>query len=456
MALHTRSNVLADTIRRLLRRNAKANLHKILQKTHPSEIAYVFKHISPTERLAIFNMLPSDDAAAEVLAEIHDQMLVDLAERIPIERLVEILYLMASDDTALLLSQLPDEMRKELLDRMKNEESEDVEELLSYPEDTAGRIMNPNFFSLTENITARDAQKEIRQAAEAEMVFYVYVTDDQQRLAGVVSLRDLVVVPPDTTLDSIMTREVVKVYASEDQEDVARIVAQYDILAVPVVDIDGRLIGIITVDDVVDVIRAEATEDILRMAGTSGEEITSFSVLKAARIRLPWLLAAFIGGVLAWLIIGRFEATLSRVVVLAAFLPVILGMGGNIGTQSSTIAVRGLATGRIQLGQFWRVVFKEIGVGLLLGVTYALFLFCIAYFTSLNDAAGISPVRLGLVVSIAIVANMTLAASLGVFLPMTFHRLHIDPAISSGPFVTTAIDIIGVTVYFALANAIIL
>ena len=214
---------------------------------------------------------------------------------------------------------------------------------------------------------------------------------------------------------------------------------------------EDRLIGIVTVDDVVDIIREEATEDILRMAGTTEEEITSFSVLNAARTRLPWLLAAFVGGILAWFIIGRFEETLSSTWLLAAFLPVILGMGGNIGTQSSTIAVRGLATGRIQIAQFWRVVAKEVGVGSLLGAAYALLLFVLAIMAPRLGFAETNALRLGLAVSIAICANMTLAATLGVLLPLFFHRLRIDPAVASGPFVTTAIDIIGVTIYFTLA-----
>jgi magnesium transporter len=285
------------------------------------------------------------------------------------------------------------------------------------------------------------------------MVFYLYVVDEQRRLSGVLSLRQLVTATDETKLSRIMTSEVVKVHVSTDQEEAARKVSRYNLLAVPVVGDNDILVGIITVDDVIDVLREEATEDILKMAGTSEEEISSFSVWRSVRVRLPWLFAAWIGGVAAIKIIEGFEGQFSEQITLfaslAAFIPVIMGMGGNIGTQSLSITVRGLATGRIDPKLLWRVVFKEIRVGLLLGIAYGFLLALVGWF--LNKS-----LILGVAVGVAMCGNMTLAAVVGTFLPLIATKLRIDPAVASGPFVTTSIDVLGVTLFFLTAALLIL
>jgi len=441
----TKLPIVLDTIRRLVRRNATANLKKILNKTHPADIANVFRSISHKEMMTVFGLLEDPETAADVLSETDPSLRAALVTELSTNVLAEIFEEMSSDDAALILGELPEELRSEVLALLKDKETEGVEELLSYEDDTAGRIMSPDYFSLPEETTAREAVKEIRKASEAEMVFYVYVIDEGLRLVGVVSLRDLVTVPPDTPLKHIMSREIIRVHTSEDQEEVARMVARYNLLAVPVVDEQEKLVGIITVDDVIDVIREEATEDILKLAGTGEEEITSFSAFRSARTRLPWLLAAFVGGVIALNVIKYFEGTLEKAVLLAGFLPVIIGMGGNIGTQSTTITVRGLATGRLNVKQIWKVVFKEIRVALLLGLIYAAMLFGVAMIFS-------GEVRIGLAVSLAIGAAMTMAAVLGTLLPMLFQRIEVDPAVASGPFITTTIDILGTFIYFVLAS----
>jgi magnesium transporter len=266
----------------------------------------------------------------------------------------------------------------------------------------------------------------------------------------VLSLRQLVTASDDTLLSALMIDDVVKVHVTTDQEDVARIVSRYNLLAIPVVDHDELLVGIVTVDDVIDVLRDEATEDILKMAGTSEQEISSFSVWRSAKVRLPWLFASWIGGLFAMAIIGGFEGRFREQITifaaLAAFIPVIMGMGGNIGTQSLSITVRGLATGRIDPKLLWRVVFKEIRIGLLLGIAYGALLAVVGW--GLNK-----DLILGAVVGIAICANMTLAAVVGTFLPLIAVKLRIDPAVASGPFVTTSIDILGVSLYFITAAA---
>jgi magnesium transporter len=262
---------------------------------------------------------------------------------------------------------------------------------------------------------------------------------------GVISLRQLVVVAPQTPLKEFMAKEVISVLPSVDQEEVARIVARYDILAVPVVDENRHLIGIVTVDDVIDIFRQEATEDILKMAGAGEEFIETKSVIRSTKTRLPWLFVSCIGGILASLIIGSFQGSLAKFTYLAAFIPVIAGMGGNIGTQSSTIVVRGLATGRLNIRDIWPVVLKELTVGLILGIVYGTMIGLVAQFQYSRGALAIS-------VCSAVVSSMTIAALVGSLVPMVFARINIDPAVATGPFVTTSIDIISVFFYFQIAT----
>jgi magnesium transporter len=278
------------------------------------------------------------------------------------------------------------------------------------------------------------------------MPFYLYVVNEYGNLVGVSSLRQLVVVSPETPLKEFMVTDVFSVKTDMDQEEVAKIVARYDILAVPVVDDTNKLVGIVTVDDVIDIFRKEATEDMLKMAGVGEEYVETKNVLKSTRIRLPWLLASCIGGIIAFFVIGHFEESLRKLAYLAAFIPVIMGMGGNIGTQSSTIVVRGLATGRIDMREFWPVVLKELTIGIILGLVYGILIGVVAQLKY-------SKVLLAFAVCMSVTCSMTIAALVGSFVPMMFARMKIDPAVATGPFVTTAIDIISVFFYFAIATS---
>jgi len=303
-----------------------------------------------------------------------------------------------------------------------------------------------DFIALTENTTAKEAIESLqKEHSEVEMPFYLYVVDDYGKLVGVSSLRQLVLVPPETPLKELMTTDVFSVQTNMDQEEVAKIVARYDILAVPVVDETNRLVGIVTVDDVIDIFRREATEDILKMAGAGEEFVETKSILKSTRIRLPWLFASCVGGIIAFFIISRFESSLNKIAALAAFIPVIMGMGGNIGTQSSTIVVRGLATGRINIRDLWAVVFKELSIGVILGVVYGLVIGSVAH-------ARYSMGALAIAVCIAVISSMSVAALVGSLVPMGFARINIAPAVATGPFVTTAVAIISVFFYFTIAT----
>jgi magnesium transporter len=441
-----RSKILLDTSKRLLRRGATVHLHKIVNKTHAADLAAVFRFLTLREQEALFDLLDTVEQKALFFSELEEEILLRLIEDMPAEKIAEILERMPNDDVADLLGKLSPERAKALLDLMTKEGSEEVEGLLSYDAETAGGIMLPDFIALKEETTAREAIEALqKEYVDIEMPFYLYVVDDHDKLAGVISLRQLVVVPPETKLKSIMATDVVSVQTNMDQEEVAKIVARYNVLAVPVVDESNTLVGIVTVDDVIDIIRAEATEDILKMAGAGEGLVETQSLFKSARIRLPWLLASWFGGVIAFFVIGHFESSLNKLVYLAAFIPIIMGMGGNIGTQSSTIVVRGLATGRLDLKQMWRVVSKELTVGFFLGFVYGLLLGLVVHLR--YDLW-----LLGITVGLAVLSSMTIAAFVGSLVPMVFARINIDPAVATGPFVTTSIDILSVFFYFQIAT----
>ncbi|UCE56037.1 MAG: magnesium transporter [Desulfobacterales bacterium] len=452
-----RTRVLIDSIRRLLRRGATSHLSKIVNKTHAADLSIVFRSLSHSQQQALFNMIQDTEQKGMLLGELDEDTAVDLIEDMKIEDIVEILESMPNDDVADLLGRLPEDMSQAILEKMKRDESQEVEDLLRYEDDTAGGIMVPDFIALKEYVTAKEAIDSLqKEHLEVEMAFYLYVIDDYGKLVGVSSLRQLVVVPPETPLKDFMTTDVFSVQTDMDQEEVAKIVARYDILAVPVVDESHSLVGIVTVDDVIDIFRREATEDILKMAGAGEEFVETKSVLKSTRIRLPWLFASCIGGIIAFFIIGAYESSLYKMAYLAAFIPVIMGMGGNIGTQSSTIVVRGLATGRINLRDFWAVVIKELAIGFILGLIYGLLIGSVAQLYGLLSGSvaqfRYSIEALAISVALAILSSMSIAALVGSLVPMSFAKINIDPAVATGPFVTTAIDIISVFFYFLIAT----
>ena len=440
--------ILRDTFARLLRRNAHTNLVKLIRKTHPADLAVVFRYFSDEEQAQVFSIMVEDGQAMEFLVELDDTLIANLLENETPERIATVIQESSANDQSYILGTLEEEQAQSVIELLKTEEQEEIEELMGYPEDSAGAMMTTNVFTLYQNTICRDALKSLQDQSEAEMVFYLYITDEDDRLVGVASLRALATTPADTILKDIMVKRVHTVRPETDQEEVAQIVAQYNYLAVPVLDEDDQLLGIVTVDDVVDVIREEATEDFLQMAGAGKDrEILLKSSWENARARLPWLFASWIGGIFAASIIGTFEHMLESMIALAAFIPVIIGMGGNIGTQSSTIIVRGIATGRIEIGSELKVMWKEVRVGIILGVLYGLLLGAFAKFRFID-----ADPMLGVVVGLSIACSMLLAVAVGTFVPMFLRKVDIDPAIASGPFVTTSIDILGVLFYFVIAE----
>ena len=441
-------NILRDTYRRLLRRQAKTNLIKLTRKTHPADLATVFRHFTDEEQIEIFTLMNENEHTAEFLSELDDALINDLLANESLERIASIIEKAPTNDQSGILNVLEEEKAQSVIELLNTEEQEEIAEIMGYPEDSAGALMNTEVFTLNEGITAGEAIKTLQDQEDAEMVFYLYITDDDDRLVGVISLRALTTTPSTTTLKDMMIKNVHSVRPETDQEEVARVVAQYNYLAVPVIDPDSHLLGIVTVDDVVDVIREEATEDFLQMAGAGKDrEILLKSSWENAKTRLPWLFASWVGGVIAAYLIGVFENMLENIIALAAFIPVILGMGGNIATQSSTIIVRGMATGRVHIGGEIKLIIKEMQVGLLLGILYGILLGVFAKITFPNAHN-----YLGVVVGLSICVSMIVAATVGTIIPLILRKLDIDPAVATGPFVTTSIDILGVLFYFLIAG----
>ena len=440
--------ILKDTFGRLLRRRAKTNLIKLIKKTHPADLAIVFRYFNDNEQTQIFGLMQSNDHTIEFLVELDDTLIQKILNIKSAKRVANLIQNASTNDQSYILGFLQEEQAQSVIDLLNTEEKEEIEEIMGYPEDSAGSMMATEVFTLYQNTTCGDALKTLQDQQDAEMVFYLYVTDEDESLVGIASLRALATTQADILLKDIMEKRVHSVRPETDQEDVAQIVAQYNYLAVPVIDSDNRLLGIVTVDDVVDVIREEATEDFLQMAGAGKDrEILLKSSWENAKVRLPWLFASWIGGIVAAYIIGKYEHMLESIIALAAFIPVIIGMGGNIGTQSSTIVVRGMATGRIEIGNEIQVLIKELKVGLILGALYGLMLGLFANFRFMST----NPM-LGLVVGLSICSSMLLAAGVGTFTPPILRKLDIDPAVATGPFVTTSVDILGVSLYFMIAG----
>ncbi|WPD21485.1 MAG: magnesium transporter [Candidatus Electrothrix aestuarii] len=440
--------VLLDTLRRLHRKGATENLLKLILKTHPADLAWVFRSLPPADRKKLFEIIANTELVADFFSELDDAIIVELAEDLTPIFLAEVISQMAPDDAADMLDIIPHALAADVRKHMERADRDELEELLKYDPETAGGIMSPDFMYLDENLTVEEAIKKVQKRSEdKEMVFYLYITHGDGHLTGVLSLRELLLHPMHRQLKNIMNHPVISVTTDTDQSEVAHIVSQYNLLAIPVVDATFKLIGIITVDDVIDVIREEATEDFLQMAGAGKDnEILLKPLHQKILLRAPWLFASWIGGIAAMFIINGFEHELQKVLALASFIPIIAGMGGNIATQSSTIVVRGMATGRVNMPQFFQIVGREALVGIVLGLIFGILLGLMASFQYAASA------YLGIVVGLSVCIVMIMAASLGTMIPMLLKRFHVDAAIATGPFITTSIDVLGISLYFSVAK----
>lgn len=420
-----------------------------LRTLHSADVAALLSHLSLAEAKKTLHWMPVAQGG-EVLAELDDHFRARLLEDDDSDRISALLEDLDSDDVADVLADLPEETAQQVLPKL--EDAQEVGQLLGYGEETAGGIMAAEYFAVLRSWSVQQVIEAMRRRVhELPDLLEVFITGETGRLEGTASLKTLLLSAPDDLVGDVMRPEVVSVPTHEDQEAVARIMERYDLLVLPVVDGQGCLVGQITIDDVVDVIREEAEEDIQRMGGLSGDEEPTDSVWQMVKSRLPWLLGGLGGAGLAALVVGAFDEALQQAVILAGFIPIIMATAGNVGIQSSAVAVQGLASGDILGGDIRRRLGKEMTVALINGIAAAAVIALVIL--ALSSVASIhEPARLALTAGLALVTVILMAAVIGATVPLILHRLGIDPALATGPFITTSNDILGVLIFFQLAT----
>ncbi|MCA9708790.1 MAG: magnesium transporter [Myxococcales bacterium] len=441
-----------EIIHTLLRMGDVRRLRRALSRQDDVQVASQLDNLDVDDQTRVLQLLPAERRPQVLEAMRHEAAAVLVAQLAP-EQAAHLLDDLEADDAVDILGRIEEGRLQQILGRLDAEDANELEELLAYDENSAGGLMSPQYFRVSPDATVGDALTVIQEEEEPpETAFYVYVVDVDERLVGVCSLRTLVVSRPGQKIRDVMEREVVRVTADTDQEDVAEIVSRYDLVSVPVVDEYDVMLGVVEVDDVVDVLREEATEDILKMAGAGEELAEARTFVGSFRVRWRWLLAAAAGGTTAALSLSGFDAALASVPALAFFMPVVAGMGGNVGMQSSTIVVRGLAVGFVETNRVRGLVVREVSLGASLGVLYGLLIGSASWMVG---GAEVDPWRLGAVVMLGTAGSMTIAAAVGTCTPLVLDRFGVDPAVATGPFVTTSVDVMGLIFYFWLATVLI-
>lgn len=455
------STLPSSSSRRELRELVRSQLQMLLEQQNlegaktllvpvqPVDIADAIEGLPETLYAIAFRLL-SKDEATQVYEYLDSSIQQSLAQKFARQEVLDIVDRMSPDDRARLFDELPATIVRRLLKQLSPEERQATNLLLGYEADSAGRIMTPEYISLKEHYTVTQALERIRSLAHVtETVYSLYVTNAQRQLTGILSLRDLVVAQPDDTIGELMTRDVVSVPTGADREEVARMIQRYDFLAIPVVDSEQRLVGIVTVDDTIDILEAEATEDIYALGGvqSDGENYFQTNLFKVARQRVVWLLVLLFTNTLTSGVIRANEGILEQVVSLAMFIPLLIGTGGNVGAQSSTVVIRGLNMEKIESGGAARIIRREAIAGALLGTMLGLMVTVGAYFLQGDWVVSIA-------VGVSLVAISVLASVSGSALPILFQSIGFDPALMSAPFITTAVDVLGVLIYFNVAKLI--
>lgn len=413
---------------------------------HPYDQTRLFTFVDQPQRNKIYSYL-----SPEEMAEIFEKIEIEdtneyLSEMQPFYA-AEMLGEMYADDAVDVLNDLEAEQLASYLTIMDDEAAKEIKELLHYEEKTAGSIMTTEFVSIRAHQTVTEAMQILRkEAPDAETIYYIFVVDEIKKLVGVISLRDLIIADEETLVSDVMNDRVVSISVGEDQEEAARMMKDYDFLALPVVDFQNHLLGIITVDDIVDVIDEEASEDYSKLAAVSDMDTVDRNPMQAAKRRLPWLIILLFLGTITASLIGQFENTLNQVAILAVFIPLIAGMAGNTGTQALAVAVRGIATGETDKQNIKSLILREAGTGVITGTTCGIVITFIVYLWQ-------SSIYLGLLVGISILFTLIVATLAGALIPLFMHKMNIDPAVASGPFITTINDIISVLIYFGMATA---
>ncbi|MFP3869540.1 MAG: magnesium transporter [Syntrophobacteria bacterium] len=443
----TERNELLTTVREHLSQNRLDEAAQMLCQLHPADIAEILEALDEAEKRELFLKLETD-TASEVIAELsafsQNQIVSDLSDH----QLGEIVDEMDSDDAADLLAGLSEEVAEKVLGAIDIEDSRRVRRLLAYGEETAGGIMQAELVAVPQEAAIAEAINRLRRQGEGlDDLANIFVINHHRQVVGQLSLQKLVLADPDDSVSEIMDDNFYPIPVDIDQEEVARIFRRYDMLAAPVVELDGTLAGRITIDDIVDIMDEEVSEDVLRMGGTHENELLyGDQIWKISRLRLPWLLTTLVGGLVSAYLLWLFKVALADAIVLITFVPVIMALGGSVAIQSSTITVRGLATGDVNFERLGRTIFKEIRVGLLMALSCGITIGIAAQIWHRNPTLGVA---VGCAMGVVIVA----ASLMGTLVPIVFQRLGIDPAVSSGPFVTMVNDISGILIYLSISTA---
>lgn len=424
-----------------------ARLRETLAPLHPVDLAELLTDLDPEDRVRILTMLEPERAARVLEALPHDARVAVIGQGGE-DRLSPVIDQMSAEAIADVIDHLPVHREKTLMSRLEAEHREDVQELRQYAPETAGGMMTKNYVAVPESFTAGETVRAIQGAVTTATVSNVYVVDADDRLVGVCGIGSVLIHSPETPIADFMHRDVHFVGVNVDQEEVARTARRYKLKAVPVIDNTMRLVGVVTLRDLLDVVSQEADEDVLSVAGAGTVHPVHSPVLDRVRSRLPWLAAAMVIELgLAWVMKG-YETTLAQIAALTFFVPIIMAMGGNVGLQSSTTVVRGLATGDITAGKTFRVILMEARSGVLLGLVCGLITGAMAWIMHLSHRAALS---LAAIVSLSMIMSISIAAALGSIIPFVLQRMKRDPAVASGPFITAMNDMLNVTIYLTLA-----
>lgn len=445
------SKDLLSEVKSLIDNNKILELRELLEEYHIIDIFDIMEYLEEDMKVKLFEVLPID-MSASILEECDVEFFKTILSKIDIEHRKNILELMSLDDMADILSQLEEDEREGVMELLSQEDADDVKELLIYEEDSAGGIMTTGYIEVNKDMTAKDAIEYMREnAKDAETVYYIYVVDNQERLVGVISLRELIIARDSNIVEDLMSENIISVYVDEDREEAVRLVSKYNLLAIPVIDRQNRLKGIITVDDIIDVMEEEATEDMYKFAGSSEHEVeliekinptTKEQIFSSVRARITWLIITLIGGLISTAIISNLDIIMNpNYAPLIFFIPVVIGMGGNIGTQSSALTVMTLYNKDLD----YKNVLKEGVVGFITGILCSAII-AIAAFIFIKD------IGITLAVSLSLFINMIVGSMIGAFMPALLKRLDVDPSIISAPLISTILDITGVTVYFIITS----
>ncbi len=439
--------LVISSARKFINMGSLTRLWNLLKNFHPSEISTLMTHLILREKLILLNTLWEKDQekAADVISELAPEDASALLENLPVDQISDILEIAPSDDVAPILEHLPEELKDAVLKSMEKKPTEDVMELLDHDQETAGRIMTPDFYALNENTMVSDAITAMQLEADVESAFYLYVVDNQEHLRGVVSLRQVLFSRPNTPLKNIMTSDVISVATETDQEEVARYVADYNLVAIPVVDAENKLVGVITVDDVIDIIELEATEDIYKMASLDTTDRIQDSALTSIKKRLPFLLFSLITASVAPFVVKNFQDTIANFVTLAVFMPLVAALGGIAGNQTIAIIVREIAIGQTEWISARKALFKELLVGMGNGIVIGSIVALVSFLWLKNP-------YLGLILGVAVIINLFIAALIGTMIPLFLKLIKLDPALGSVNLLTMFTDSIGLLVFLGLGT----